>query len=448
MKLIDPSKAAHEIINDPKGDDDAIRNDGVVLQAANKNKWYVLATIYGEQPEGAAVWDRDEALAVRNLRAWNGWFCGGLSTVDRNECREATGLSSEMVAPLTEAEVVKLRKNLRARLSDDAAELPDPSEAIDFSDTYFPRLFYLNQYVFESSIDFRSAWFSGPVVFGSTLFRSHVDFSSAWFNNSASFMSASLRGSAIFSAASFCRNASFSSVLFSDFTDFTSVLFNGEIDFNEAKFKSATFFGHACFLTHVPEFHGADLFDDMEFPTRADDLGNWPPVSGVVELEGYGEPVEVMDAEAQKRAYNRLRLFMNRSLQIDEEQFFHRMEMRCKRETEDWRYRWIYTLFEGVSDYGNSVLRPAGWLFVVWLAGVWAKLEAVSGGWWPDYHSIPSAMGWSFANLFSFFGFYRKYFHGEDLNAVLQLFSGVQTVLGFALLFMLGLGLRNRFRLR
>ena len=155
-----------------------------------------------------------------------------------------------------------------------------------------------------------------------------------------------------------------------------------------------------------------------------------------------------MPATEQKRAYNRLRLYMNKSLQIDEEQFFHRMEMRCKRETEGWRYRWIYTLFEGVSDYGNSVLLPAMWLFTVWLSGMIAKLDMAKDGWWPDYHSIPSAMGWSFANLFSFFGFYRRYFAGEELEPLLLVFSGVQTVFGFVLVFMLGLGLRNRFRLR
>ncbi|MCF6315365.1 MAG: hypothetical protein L3J30_03550 [Marinosulfonomonas sp.] len=191
-------------------------------------------------------------------------------------------------------------------------------------------------------------------------------------------------------------------------------------------------------------------------------MGNWPPLCGTVTPEGVDEPIEVMEAEAQKRAYNRLRLFMNRSLQIDEEQFFHRQEMRCKRETEGWQYRWIYTLFGGVSDCGNGVLRPAGWLLVVgcwllvvgcwllvvWLSGVIAKLGMVKGGVSADLWSIGPAMGWSFANLFSFLGLYRKYFYGEDLNAVLQVFSGVQTVFGFVLVFMLGLGLRNRFRLR
>ncbi|MCF6315364.1 MAG: hypothetical protein L3J30_03545 [Marinosulfonomonas sp.] len=58
-------------MNDPKGDEDGVRNDGTVLTAANKNAWYVLATIFGEQEENARVWDYDEDLAAKNRRAWN-----------------------------------------------------------------------------------------------------------------------------------------------------------------------------------------------------------------------------------------------------------------------------------------------------------------------------------------------------------------------------------------
>ena len=45
--LKDPSRAAHEIVR-TRSDGSATRNDGAELTAANKNPWYVLATIYGE----------------------------------------------------------------------------------------------------------------------------------------------------------------------------------------------------------------------------------------------------------------------------------------------------------------------------------------------------------------------------------------------------------------
>ncbi len=59
-------------------------------------------------------------------------------------------------------------------------------------------------------------------------------------------------------------------------------------------------------------------------------------------------------------------------------------------------------------------------------------------------------MALSFSNLFPLFGFGRTFLLEElkALPAVLQFFSGFQTVASLPLLFFLGLGLRQRFRLR
>jgi len=87
-------------------------------------------------------------------------------------------------------------------------------------------------------------------------------------------------------------------------------------------------------------------------------------------------------------------------------------------------------------------------LVVIWLSGALAKLDSQGDSLWPDFGSLLPAMGWSFATIFPFFGFQRLYFDNENLDGVLQCVGGAQTVFGFILLFMLGLGLRNRFRLR
>lgn len=499
-KLTDPNKAAHEIVKKlPYGA--VMRNDGVQLTAANRNPWYVLATIYGEYEKGDDPSNIMGNRVAKNRRAWNGWYCADLTEAEREDRAEKTGLKVKDLLSLDEEELAEVVEKFRERMDDMEAKLPERTEKIYFSETYFSNAVNFDRYVFEKptyfssstfceDAHFNSAVFGGP-DFGSVVFNGRSSFGSASFGGFAYFGSAvfiefSHFGSAMFNGTNFvsamfterssfrsaeCKgNAGFNSVVFSGIADFSSITIGAAADFGtavfgsladfrsatfcrQANFKSAKFsstalFENAKFYSSVPQFHGADMYDETIFPASSDDLGSWPPLSELVYLEGQDKPVRAMRTGEQKRAYNRLRLFMNRSLQIDEEQFFHWMEMRCKRETEDWRYRWIYTLFEGASDYGNSVLRPAGWLFVIWLSGAIAKLEAAKGAWYPDWSSIPQAMGWSFANLFSFFGFYRKYFHGEDLNAALQLFSGVQTVLGFALLFFLGLGLRNRFRLR
>ncbi len=118
-KLIDPNKPAHEII-EVLEDGDAIRNDGVRLQAANKNPWYVLATIYGELGEGPHY---DEKLAAKNRRAWNRWFCDGLSNGERRERLEKAGLEVSDLMPLSKEELAIIKDRFCRRLSDTSAKL-------------------------------------------------------------------------------------------------------------------------------------------------------------------------------------------------------------------------------------------------------------------------------------------------------------------------------------
>ncbi len=447
-KLTDPSKPAHEITKVLE-DGDAIRNDGVRLTAANKNPWYVLATIYGEQPTWAVGWKHCKKLAARNRRAWNGWFCGHLNDEERADRAFKTGLEQDDLAPLGNAELKEIEKRFASRMGK-GAKLPRKDEIIDFSYTVFSKFACFEKFVFENKCNFRSAGFKKTGYFCSSVFIKEAYFRSAVFMSHAGFASVTFCNYAGFRSALFCEEASFKQYEGRDNKRADNpVRFFHCANFSSANFLSTTRFNEAQFLTHVPEFHAAELYDDTVFPTPDKYTDNWPPLKDAVKVEGQDKPVKVMPTADQKRAYNRLRLFMNRSLQMDEEQFFHRQEMRCKRENEEKRWmRCLYDLFEGVSDYGNSLERPVYWLVVFWLSGMIAKLKPVADGWWPDYHSILPAMGWSFANLFSFFGFQRRYFGEEKLIMALQVVGGVQTVAGFILLFFFGLGLRNRFRLR
>lgn len=215
----------------------------------------------------------------------------------------------------------------------------------------------------------------------------------------------------------------------------------------------------AKFLTAVPEFHAAKLYDDTTFPIPTNFRDHWPPLKGK----------DVMPAADQKRAYNRLRLFMNKSLQMDEEQFFHRQEMRCKAVLAKWYHKPLYWLFAAFSDYGNSVWRPVAWgalsvvtaaVFMLWWQGVFAFTPQNDAGFdWAfgllndgDVWAKPrAAFGWSISNALPFIGTGKLYYGGEfakELAWPLRVVGGVQTLFGFVLLFLFGLGLRNRFRLR
>ncbi len=368
-----------------------------ILKYPNKNPWYVLATIYGEQAEDASWVKNNGELAAKNRRAWNGWFCADLSAEERKDRADKTGLEVADLMPLGKNVIADITKRLRERLKDQKAELPDRTEDIDFKQLYFSKFVHFEKFVFETNCDFRSSTFSRDAYFPSSMFSGHADFKSSTFSD--------------------------------------------EADFSSAKFKSTTQFIDARFETHVPEFHGAELFEKTLFPTNANDDGNWPP-RAVGENKSEGQ----IPVEEQAFAYNRLQQFMNKTMRIDEEQFFHRMEMRCKGKIDGGAYDLLHTLFDAVSEYGNSVWKPVSWLIGLWFVGWVAYLHKspIIFGEAPVW----KAAGWSFAKIFSFFGLQKRYFEVDGLSSAIQVVGGVQTVAGFVLLFFLGLGLRNRFRLR
>ncbi|MEM9970547.1 MAG: hypothetical protein AAF762_05565, partial [Pseudomonadota bacterium] len=103
-----------ELTVEQQEDGTYLRSDGVVLQPAETNPYYVLATVHGEYGRG-----HDADLAARNRRIWNGWACGGLSDDERAKAAEATGLPIEDLAPLTEDERDLVKAALVSRLNSD-----------------------------------------------------------------------------------------------------------------------------------------------------------------------------------------------------------------------------------------------------------------------------------------------------------------------------------------
>jgi len=147
---------------------------------------------------------------------------------------------------------------------------------------------------------------------------------------------------------------------------------------------------------------------------------------------------------------------MNNLQKPDDEHFFFRQEMRCKARLEALWDRWTIRLFGWVSDFGYSVARPLALLVVVIampLGAYISLLQAWTGAFDAGRFLVAfvKALGLSFANTFKFFGIQRLYFSNffaENPYIFIDFVSGAQTVLGYTLLFFLGLGLRNRFRLK
>jgi hypothetical protein len=125
----------------------------------------------------------------------------------------------------------------------------------------------------------------------------------------------------------------------------------------------------------------------------------------------------------------------------------------CAARIGSWWGRFLYQLFGLLSEFGYSIARPSWALGAAWLVGFlpyhrWLMRTPEAAA---ETSPIFTAAGFSFSNLFGFLGFSRLYFSTEFLNALptlLKVIAARQTVAGVILLFFLGLGLRNRFRLK
>ena len=117
--------------------------------------------------------------------------------------------------------------------------------------------------------------------------------------------------------------------------------------------------------------------------------------------------------------------------------------------------------FRILSDYGWSVERPAAALAIAWAVGALLLLIAewadyCLGSWpapettTPEFLGPGQAMGLSFSNLFAFLGLGWHIMRDElaSLTAVSEIVAVAQMVAGPVLLFLLALGLRNRFRIK
>ena len=481
-KLIDPSLDRFHLFDEEDGV--ILRNDGAEFQPAEKNPFYVLATVFGEAKHGVFGWQIAPEIDVKNRRAWNGLACAGLNDDERRTLALKLNLDVGDLMPLSTEEKGEILTLFQVRMDTDK-QLPDASEftsvsrtvflkKLTFEKRYFPAFAFFNSChfaettnftssVFASTAyfrschfvggaDFRAIQFVGDAVFNSSYFSGPVDFGFSYFTGKANFVSSNFMeaakfnfccfdGYAKFEFCHFAGHVRFEASYFANYSNFCSIETNGETSFDQATFK-----------TNVPKFHAAKLYRDTVFPTTDPASLNYPEIMPAGE-ELVGD-VPYMSATEQKRAYNTLRYFMNQNLEIDQELFFHRREMACKEVTDDkWINRQLIKLYGFFSDYGSSIPKPLAWLSINFMFGfIWLGAWQIKGySFEAVFIAGREAAGWSFSNMFAFFRF-GNLFYGKDyydaLPIGLQVLGATQTVCGFVTLFLLGLGIRSRFRLR
>lgn len=315
-----------------------------------------------------------------------------------------------------------------------------------FSKVIFGGNISFSSSIFKTSVSFQDVNFGGNVWMIETTFEGlaffgpdfHDDYPiPTFFANEANFNRSIFKSTANFEYVRFKKSVVFDSCIFQQFSSFKETTFDDVASFSECQFVHPANFRRAHFVTHFPIFEGANLNQN---PVFSADSHFWPKT-------------EDAPAEPSRAALSIIRHSVGKRGLPEDEHYFYRQEMAFSGRIGNWVQRSPYRLFGIVSDYGWSIFRPTCALLILFTVGFvfyysWLLWTTPM---WTITHSLSTAIGFSFSQVFGIFGFNRLYFGFNFMNELpmsLKFLAAIQTVIGTVLVFFLGLGLRNRFRLR
>jgi uncharacterized protein YjbI with pentapeptide repeats len=449
---------------------------------AEDNPWYLLATLYGV-PE-----QENQALQDRNRIAWNRYFAANLDEETRARLVHERGPPAEELTPFSQEELLEVATAFAERCKAPAKELAlQASDAkIDFSNVKFEQDAFFGRYLF-SWTHFVGAAFSGVAHFVGATFSGPAVFDGATFSGVASFYGATFSGGVSFDGAAFSCEARFGGATFPDVATFQGTAFSSRADFGGAAFSGPAFFSGAAFSGGAffrgaatfrgAAFSGGAYFIGATFSGRADFCKvTFGETTSFVNAEMKGEtffdgaifdkaPPRFFNAKLHQGtvwrsvtwpskpkdkdyagafidAYACLKLEMDRLKKHEDELDFFALELQSRRVMLGPWWGWPIFLYGVLSGYGRIYVRPLVALFVVVAIGAWAF-------WYFDARTCGEALGLSAANTFNVFGFRRDFGLAIDTPlAWLTVLAAVQTILGTILLFLFGLGIRNKFRMK
>ena len=324
------------------------------------------------------------------------------------------------------------------------------SNLVSFDYTTFSNEVYFEEAKFYDSTTFSNANFCQTTHFTNAVFYKEAHFTNSTFSYLALFDNVKIIGQASFENAIFSEEVTFGGVEFAGLVFFNGAQFFDKTHFHNAKFSSYTTFENATFEIHAPRFYGAELNDEMFWTDIK--LPKFEKMDDTETNDDYKKRIK-----DNENVYENLSTKLGNQKKYRDEHFFFRQEMNCQRElAESYTSRFAFWLYELFSDYGYRIGRAFWWWVGHIALGVLViAFIAMCGG--VRYHeSLPCAIAVSFANAnpYAFFGFESSslkacYTELEPLAPIsFAIIKAIQTILGIALLFLVVLTLRIRFRLK
>ena len=411
----------------------------------------------------------DIDLAVQGVEAWNEWAqrCP-LSSVDFSE-EDLTGIS---FAGFQFPGISDFTKTKFSEYVDFSGSTVFGD--IDFSDSEFIGGGNFSKSKFNGEVSFFDSKFSGRAFFTKSIFRMGAFFIRSRFSSSVSFDNSEFFDFTYFNDSVFSNGASFEESTFVDWVDFYGGKFSWQVSFSKTSFRGYANFSNREFnastnlrvkyFSQVPVFHGATIHQGTKF-------GN---------IDEIFTDFQSDDAE---QCYRTLKLAMGKQQARTEETDFAALELKARRhrllreaKTKPFWKRfplWSeclgYLLWEVCSKSGRSFVRPlVGYLGSLLAFAVSYVLLPACKMQPPLYVLLFQGRNWgtgfrySFLKQFSFGEIFRgssnrigaleaKLFCLND--AVLapwwvDFLNSIQSIIAFGLIFLMGLGIRHKFRLR
>lgn len=332
---------------------------------------------------------------------------------------------------------------------------------VSFANARFTRLsqFRGAQFLGVANFD-HSVFNNGPVSFSGAKFGQSAKFSGAYFGKQGvDFFDTNFRQSTTFAMARFAGDASFRRAQFHGAADFLCSKLDGVAAFDDAKFVSTAIFKNSAFGS-APTFHGAQLHEDTTF-------------EGVVWPGRLHKGQSPYDAA---RAWARLRIEMDRLQKHEDELLFFAQELNARVQdvsNEPPAKRMLYWCYMKLGA-GRNVTKPLSWLLglnavlflpVYWYAAAYIQGHKISIPYIlknAAIFNIPAdIVSFTLGHALPFIGatsperhdLYRRLFGRLDSAEIdmplwLEFVAISQQLVGVVLLFMIGLSLRNRFRMK
>lgn len=378
-------------------------------------------------------------------------------------------------------------------------------EAIDFSRFQFPRECTFAGAVFSGPANFGSAVFHNKVTFEKARFSNEANFRHAIFNATASFEGAEFRkvdfveskffGNTYFSKATFQKVATFHEVEFSGdvwlrdttfegLADFDGITVEGDLTFRRARLKRGFYLSNAKLDGRVHLFTsdfagdcrfvasrfngGRTSFDDSTFgavPDLRSTIFGVPPSFQRVKI-GYARAKTIggrfigLAADRKDAAkYRRLKQLAFEAKDHDRELGFFIMEQRAKRGHD---YRQVSRIvldivYDWLSEYGRSIARPVTWLVVLTALSFAVIADAYAATWSDVLAKVVPMLVLATTNATLLVGSDKWLLRSEAFKTLGvddktfglsgELLAYGQSALSLLLLFLIGLALRNRFRI-